>query len=63
VLGGTSTLLGAGTTVVAVLVTGLGLANLLGAFGMWRIARRPAPAPAAGCGGCACGAGGCGSPG
>jgi hypothetical protein len=35
--------------------------NLAGAVGMARIARRPAPAPAAGCAGCACGAGGCGS--
>ena len=61
VLGGTGTLLAVGTAVVAMGVAGLGLANLLGAIGMRRIARRPAPAPAAGCGGCACGAGGCGS--
>jgi hypothetical protein len=60
-LGGAGTLLAVGTAVGAVWVAGLGLANLLGAIGMWRIARRPAPAPAAGCGGCACGAGGCGS--
>lgn len=61
VLGGTTTLLGVGTAVVAVGVAALGTANLLGAVGMWRIARRPAPAPVGGCGGCACGAGGCGS--
>jgi hypothetical protein len=61
VLGGAGTVLTVGTAVVAVAVAGLGLANLLGAVGMWRIARRPAPAPAAGCGGCACGAGGCGA--
>ncbi len=61
VLGGTTPMLGGGTAVVAVLVAALGLANLLGAVGMWRIARRPAPVPAGGCGGCACGAGGCGS--
>jgi hypothetical protein len=61
VLGGVPTLLTVGTAVVAVLVAVLGVANLLGAVGMWRIARRPAPAPAGGCGGCACGAGGCGS--
>jgi hypothetical protein len=60
-LGASGTVLAVGTSVVAVGVGGLGLANLLGAIGMWRIARRPAPAPAAGCGGCACGAGGCGS--
>jgi hypothetical protein len=60
-LGGTGTLLAAGTAVVAAAVAVLGLANLLGAVGMWRLARRPEPAPAAGCGGCACGAGGCGS--
>ncbi|WP_448616109.1 hypothetical protein [Modestobacter sp. URMC 112] len=59
--GGTGTLLAVGTAVVAGLVALLGAANLLGAVGMWRIARRPAPAPAGGCGGCACGAGGCGS--
>jgi hypothetical protein len=61
VLAGTGTLLAVGTAVVAVAVTALGLTNLLGAIGMRRIARRPAPEPAAGCGGCACGAGGCGS--
>jgi len=61
VLGGSGTLLGVGTTVVAGLVAALGLVNLLGAVGMWRIARRPAPEPVGGCGGCACGAGGCGS--
>lgn len=61
VLAGAGTLLAVGTTVVAVLVAVLGVVNLMGAVGMWRIARRPAPAPAAGCGGCACGAGGCGS--
>jgi hypothetical protein len=61
VLGGSGTLLGVGTTVVAGLVAALGLVNCLGAVGMWRIARRPAPEPAGGCGGCACGAGGCGS--
>jgi hypothetical protein len=61
VLGGISTMLGVGTAVVAVGVAALGVANLLGAVGLWRIARRPAPAPAGGCGGCACGAGGCGS--
>lgn len=61
VLGGASTLLAVGTAVAAGLVTLLGVANLLGAVGMLRIARRPAPAPAAGCAGCACGAGGCGS--
>jgi hypothetical protein len=62
VLGGTGTLLAVGTAAAAAAVAVLGLANLIGAVGMWRIARRPAPAPAAGCGGCACGAGGCGSP-
>jgi hypothetical protein len=62
VLAGTGTLLAIGTAVVGVGVSALGLANLLGAIGMRRIARRPAPEPAAGCGGCACGAGGCGSP-
>jgi hypothetical protein len=61
VLGGVGTLLGVGTAVVAVLVAALGVVNLLGAVGMWRIARRPAPEPVGGCGGCACGAGGCGS--
>lgn len=61
VLGGVPVLLGVGTVVVAGLVAALGAANLLGAVGMWRLARRPAPAPAGGCGGCACGAGGCGS--
>ena len=61
VAAGTDTLLSTGRTVAAVLVAALGLANLGGAVGMARIARRPAPAPAAGCGGCACGAGGCGS--
>ncbi|SDX75722.1 hypothetical protein SAMN05661080_01078 [Modestobacter sp. DSM 44400] len=61
VLGGTGALLAVGTAVVAVGVTALGGANLLGAVGMRRFARRPAPEPAAGCGGCACGAGGCGS--
>jgi hypothetical protein len=61
VLAGTGTLLAVGTAGVAVGMTALGLANLLGVIGMRRIARRPAPEPAAGCGGCACGAGGCGS--
>ena len=61
VLGGVGTLLGVGTAAAAVLVAVLGVVNLLGAVGMWRIARRPAPEPAGGCGGCACGAGGCGS--
>ncbi|HEV7870056.1 MAG TPA: hypothetical protein VGO95_02230 [Modestobacter sp.] len=61
VLGGGTTLLGVGTAVVAVGVATLGLVNLLGAVGMWRIARRPAPEPVGGCGACACGAGGCGS--
>jgi len=61
VLAGTDALLGTARTVVAAAVVVLGLANLAGAAGMARIARRPAPAPAAGCGGCACGAGGCGS--
>ncbi|MBY3555361.1 hypothetical protein [Modestobacter lapidis] len=61
VAAGVAALLGVGTAVLAVLVAALGLVNLLGAVGMWRIARRPAPAPAGGCGGCACGAGGCGS--
>jgi hypothetical protein len=61
VLGGVDALLATGRTVAAVLVAGLGVVNLTGAAGMARIARRPAPAPAAGCGGCACGAGGCGS--
>jgi hypothetical protein len=59
VLGGVDALLGTGRTVAAVLVGLLGSANLAGAVGMARIARRPAPA--AGCGSCACGAGGCGS--
>ena len=63
VLGSTGALLATGRTVIALLVAALGLANLAGAAGMARVARRPAPAPAAGCGGCACGAGGCGSPG
>ncbi len=63
VLGGAATLLAVGTATAAGLVTVLGLANVLGAVGMLRIARRPAPAPAAGCAGCACGAGGCGSAG
>ncbi|MCW2675054.1 MAG: rane protein of unknown function, partial [Modestobacter sp.] len=44
-LGASGTVLAVGTSVVAVGVGGLGLANLLGAIGMWRIARRPAPAP------------------
>ncbi len=61
VLGGTTTLLGVGTAVAAVVVAALGLVNLLGAVGMWRIARRPAPEPVGGCGACACGSGGCGS--
>ena len=61
VLGGVDTLLGVGTATAAVLVAVLGVVNLLGAVGMWRIARRPAPEPVGGCGGCACGAGGCGS--
>ena len=61
VLGGVDVLLDAGRTLAAVAVGVLGLANLAGAVGMARIARRPEPAPAAGCGGCACGAGGCGS--
>lgn len=62
VLGGPTTLLAVGTTVVAVSVAVLGAVNLLGAVGMWRIARRPASQPVGGgCGGCACGAGGCGS--
>jgi len=61
VLGGTDTLLDAGRLLAALVVGVLGLANLAGAVGLARIARRPAPAPAAGCGGCACGAGGCGS--
>jgi hypothetical protein len=63
VLGGVDMLLATGRTVAAALVGLLGLANLAGAVGMARIARRPEPepAPAAGCGGCACGAGGCGS--
>jgi hypothetical protein len=61
VLGGVGALLGVGSAVVAVLVALLGVVNVLGAVGMWRIARRPAPEPAGGCGGCACGAGGCGS--
>ena len=60
-LGGSDALLTAGRTVAGVLAVLLGLANLAGAVGMARIARRPEPAPAAGCGGCACGAGGCGS--
>jgi hypothetical protein len=63
VLGGVDVLLDTGRTVAALLVGLLGVANLAGAVGMARIARRPEPepAPAAGCGGCACGAGGCGS--
>jgi hypothetical protein len=61
VLGGVDTLLRIGTAAAAVLVAVLGAVNLLGAVGMWRIARRPAPEPVGGCGGCACGAGGCGS--
>jgi len=60
-LGGVDALLDTGRTVAAVGAVLVGLANLGGAVGMARIARRPAPAPAAGCGGCACGAGGCGS--
>ncbi|MGY5882643.1 hypothetical protein [Modestobacter lacusdianchii] len=60
-LGGVDALLGAGRLLAAVVVGVLGVANLAGALGLARIARRPAPAPAAGCGGCACGAGGCGS--
>jgi uncharacterized membrane protein HdeD (DUF308 family) len=58
---GVDALLTTARTVAALLVAVLGLANLAGAVGMARIARRPEPAPAAGCGGCACGAGGCGS--
>jgi hypothetical protein len=61
VLGGVDTLLRIGAAAAAVLVAVLGVVNLLGAVGMWRIARRPAPEPVGGCGGCACGAGGCGS--
>ena len=61
VLGGVDTLLDAGRLLVALVAGVLGVANLAGAVGLARIARRPAPAPAAGCGGCACGAGGCGS--
>ncbi|WP_138734140.1 hypothetical protein [Modestobacter excelsi] len=61
-LAGADALLSTGRVVVGVVVAALGLANLVGAAGMARIARRPAPAPvSAGCGGCACGAGGCGA--
>lgn len=63
VLGGVDALLATARVLAAGTVAVLGLANLAGAVGMARIARRPAPAPAAGCGGCACGAGGCGSAG
>ncbi|GAA4737524.1 hypothetical protein GCM10023328_17680 [Modestobacter marinus] len=60
-LGGVDALLATARVLAAGTVGVLGLANLAGAVGMARIARRPLPAPAAGCGGCACGAGGCGS--
>ncbi|WP_369141026.1 hypothetical protein [Modestobacter versicolor] len=60
-VGGVDALLATGRTTAGVLAVLLGLANLAGGAGMARIARRPAPEPAAGCGGCACGAGGCGS--
>lgn len=62
-IGGVDALLTTARVLAAGVVGALGLANLAGAVGMARIARRPAPAPAAGCGGCACGAGGCGSAG
>jgi hypothetical protein len=61
VLGGVDALLATGRAVAGVVAVVVGLVNLAGAVGMARIARRPVPAPAAGCGGCACGAGGCGS--
>jgi hypothetical protein len=61
VFGGVDVLLTTARGTAAVLVALLGLVNVAGAIGMARLARQPAPAPAAGCGGCACGAGGCGS--
>lgn len=61
VFAGTGVLVAVGAGGSAVLVAALGVANLLGARGMVRLARGVAPAPAGGCGGCVCGAGGCSS--
>jgi len=68
VAGGTGTLLATAAVVVGLVAVGIGVANLVGAAGMRRLARTPAenaayPAAGAGCGGCACGAGGCGGQG
>ncbi|HEV7212391.1 MAG TPA: hypothetical protein VGN47_11850 [Blastococcus sp.] len=49
------------TVVAALAVAVLGVPLLIGAAQLRTVAAQPAPAPAAGCGGCACGAGGCGA--